>query len=208
MKTLTTAEANAQGLTAQRIATNLEAYEAARSSFFVFMVEDLDNLMHPNFTGGIDDDTAKDSFYDAAKAQEAIKLNVTRCDVPRCEVSVLDFKRGNDTVHFAGNPTWSNGGEIVIDDFVGVDTKSIMQAWFRLAYDWNTFKGGRMKDYKKTCTLMEYTQDYQLIRTWTIYGCFVSSISEDPFDKTQDGKRQLRARLVYDRARPELPEER
>ena len=71
-----------------------------------------------------------------------------------------------------------------------------------LAYNTKTRKGGRMADYKKTATLCEYTQDYELIRSWTLYGCWISKISEDNFNKASgnDDKRSLSATLQYDRA--------
>jgi hypothetical protein len=76
----------------------------------------------------------------------------------------------------------------------------MLYAWQYLAYNPITRKGGRMKDYKKTCTLIEYTQDYEQIRYWTLYGCFVTAIDEGEFDRESDGKRQLTASISYDRA--------
>jgi hypothetical protein len=57
-----------------------------------------------------------------------------------------------------------------------------------------------MKDYKKTATLIEYTQDFEQIRSWILYGCWVQDIQEGDFDKENDGKRQITASIVYDRA--------
>jgi hypothetical protein len=57
-----------------------------------------------------------------------------------------------------------------------------------------------MKDYKKTCTLVEYTQDYVPIRTWTLHGVFITKISEGEFDRENDGKRQITADFSFDRA--------
>ena len=62
-----------------------------------------------------------------------------------------------------------------------------------------------MKDYKKTCTLIEYTQDFEQIRSWTLYGCWISALSEDAFDKESDGKRQITATIEYDRAEMVMP---
>jgi hypothetical protein len=62
-----------------------------------------------------------------------------------------------------------------------------------------------MKDYKKTCTLIEYTQDYEQVRTWTLEGCFITKIDEDDFDRENDGKRQLNVSISFDRAMMELP---
>ena len=97
-------------------------------------------------------------------------------------------------------------GEITVDDVVGMDTKSILMAWQGLAYNVHTRKGGYMKDYKKSATLVEYDQNFKQIRSWKLYGCWISNITEDAFDKTQDGARKIRATIVYDRAAMELPE--
>lgn len=64
-----------------------------------------------------------------------------------------------------------------------------------------------MKNYKKTATLIEYTQDYQEIRSWTIYGMFITKLGEEDFNKESDGKRQISAEFVYDRAIMNLPDD-
>lgn len=204
MGKLTTANAIAEGLTAQHIANNL--YESARSGFFVFKVSGLNNLLNTNYSGGINDAEAADNLMSQAAVEEALTLNVTKCPIPHYEVGVESFKRGNDTVKFATTPTY-NGGSFTVDDIIGLDTKSILMAWLRLAYDPHTFKGGRMKDYKKTCTLIEYTQDYEEVRRWTLFGCFITKLDEGEFDKENDGKRQITASFEFDRAIMELPEE-
>ena len=96
-------------------------------------------------------------------------------------------------------PTFKDGS-ITVDDVVGLRTKDMLYAWQYLAYNPITRKGGRMKDYKKTCTLIEYTQDYEQIRYWTLYGCFVTGIDEGDFDRESDGKRQMTVSISYDRA--------
>lgn len=196
-----------KSLNTTHISTNLRDYEAARNSFFVFEIDSnqLTNLYRPDFnpdTGeaSIDEGT----LYDGAKAAEAIRLNVVKTSVPNFTVEVLEYRRGNDVVKFAGVPTFKDG-TIVVDDVVGMETKNILYAWQYLAYNPSTRKGGRMKDYKKTCTLMEYTQDYELIRTWNLEGCFVTGIDEGDFDRESDGKRQLTVSIAYDRAEMDLP---
>jgi hypothetical protein len=183
-------------LSAQHISANLANYEAARSGFFSLIVDDIDNIIKATYTG----DAAAATDNDKIKqAQETLKLNVTGAPVPHFSLQKQSYRRGNDVVNFAGVPEFSDG-EITIDDVVGMDTKSIIMAWQGLAYNVHTRKGGRMKDYKKQCTLIEYTQDFEQIRSWTLYGCWVSNIQEDNFNKEQDGKRAIRATIVYDRA--------
>lgn len=183
-------------LSAQHISTNLANYEAARTGFFSLIVDDIDNIVSATFSG--DPAGAADSDK-IARAQETLKLNVTKAPVPHFSLEVLKYKRGNDTVQFAGVPTYESGN-ITVDDVVGLDTKAILMAWQALAYNVYTRKGGRMKDYKKNCTLIEYTQDFEQVRSWTLYGCWISSISESEFDKESDGKRQIQAKIEYDRA--------
>lgn len=183
-------------LSAQHISTNLANYEAARSGFFSLIVDDIDNIIKASFSGSTDNAADSDKI---SNAQEILKLNVVKAPVPHFDLKVEEYRRGNDVVKFAGVPTFDTGS-ITVDDVVGMDTKSILMAWQALAYNVYTRKGGRMKDYKKTCTLIEYTQDYEQIRSWTLYGCWINKISEGEFDKENDGKRQITADIQYDRA--------
>ena len=183
-------------LSAQHISTNLANYEAARTGFFSLIVHDIDNIVKASYGGDAQSVTADDKI---AQAQEVLKLNVVKAPVPHFELAKHTYRRGNDEVHFAGVPT-INSGELTVDDVVGMDTKSILMAWQALAYNVYTRKGGRMKDYKKNATLVEYTQDFEQVRSWKLYGCWIQNISEQPFDKTSDGPRQISANIVYDRA--------
>ncbi len=194
---LSTAEISAS------ISENLSSYEAARSGFFILVVDGLDDLLKPNYRG--EAENAEDSDR-IKKAQETLKLSVTKCPVPHFEIATNEYRRGNDVVKFAGIPTW-NGGTITVADYIGLDTKSLLMSWLYKAYNPHTRKGGRMKDYKKTATLCEYTQDYELIRTWTIEGMFITKITEDDFDKENDGPRKLNVEFVFDRATVDLPDE-
>ena len=195
------------GLDATHISANLDTlaqYEAARSGFFSLIVDDsINNIVSAAFAG--DPATATDDNKIGKQAQEILKLNVVNAPVPHFSLQKMSYKRGNDTVNFAGTPEFSDG-EITVDDVVGMDTKSILMAWQGLAYNVHTRKGGRMKDYKKNCTLIEYTQDFKQIRSWKLYGCWVSNIQEDNFNKEQDGARKIRATIVYDRAVMDLSE--
>ena len=187
-------------LSAKHISTNLANYEAARTGFFSLIIDDIDNIVSAAFSGDTRDATANDKI---ARAQETLKLNVIKAPVPHFGLEVLKYKRGNDTVTFAGVPEYDSG-YITVDDVVGMDTKSILMAWQALAYNVYTRKGGRMKDYKKNATLIEYTQDFEQVRSWTLYGCWISKITEGEFDKENDGKRQITADIQYDRAEMDL----
>lgn len=188
-------------LNTKHISTNLANYEAARTAFFTLEVDFKDadgnvKLLKPDFTG--DPANASETDY-IQNAEEILKLNVIKAPVPHFSVETGEYRRGNDVVKFATVPTWE-AGNIEIDDVVGLRTKDILMAWLYLTYNPNTRLGGRMKDYKKICTLVEYTQDYEPIRAWTLEGCFITKLDEGEFDRENDGKRKITASISYDRA--------
>lgn len=191
-----------QSLNTLHISENLAAYEAARNSFFVFYVDpsQLTNLYSPDFDPDSGEAKVEDGTrFDGQIASDALRLNVVKSSVPNFTIETHEYRRGNDVVKFAGVPTFKDGS-LTVDDVVGLRTKDMLYAWQYLAYNPITRKGGRMKDYKKTCTLIEYTQDYEQIRYWTLYGCFVTGIDEGDFDRENDGKRQMTVAISYDRA--------
>lgn len=192
-----------KGLDARHILDQKNLYEAARTGFFVLQIQGLSNLpkaSNKNVTfdwatgeqQGATDLTSPD-------ANEYIMLNVVKCDVPHFSVETLEYRRGNEVVKFAGVPSFE-AGSVVVDDIVGIDTKSILMAWQGLVYNVHTRRGGRMRDYKRDATLIEYTQDYEPIRAWKLVGCWPSELSEDSFDRENDGKRQITATIEYDHA--------
>lgn len=191
----------AENLGTYHIAANLQNYEVARSNFFTFIVSNLDGITRTSYDPEMGDPTDADRI---GNAQEVLKLAVDQMSVPHFDLGVGEIRRGNSVVKYATVPTFS-AGTLIVRDYVGLDTKSTLMAWQAQAYDINTDKGGRMINYKKNATLIEYTQDFQEVRRWILYGCFVSGISEDSFDVTADGERKLTVSIQYDRAEMVMP---
>lgn len=169
-------------------------YEHARTGFFSFIVNDIDNLVKSDF--GEEEPEESDIIVGGV---ESLKLSVIKASVPHFSTEVITTRRGNSVVKYAGTPTFDSG-EIVVEDFIGLNGKSILMAWQALTYDVINDKGGRAKNYKKNCTLIEYDQAYRKIRSWDLIGCWPSKINEENFDKTADGERQITATIEFDRA--------
>lgn len=186
-------------LNTSHISSNLENYEAARTGFFTMMPANAEDEVLSLIAKKLKEYSSDFAAYNGKMIQDYLRLNVTKAKIPHFSVETLSYKRGNEVVKFAGVPTFDEGS-ITVDDIVGLDTKSILEAWLELAYDLNTRTGGRMYEYKMDWVLTEYTQDYRPIRTWRLVGCFISALSEDDFDKTSDGARQISATIQYDRA--------
>lgn len=187
---------NVSGVGTYHLSDDPSSYEPARDGYFNFIVSDIDGILKPTVDPQ-GDISASDRI---SNAQEVIKLSVDSSAVPHFSLGQIDIKRGNSTVHYAGTPTFSDGS-FTFTDYVGLKTKDVLMAWQALAYDVRNDLGGRAANYKKTCTLIEYTQDYQEVRSWTMVGCWIKDVSEDAYSKEGgDNIRKVTATIVYDRA--------
>lgn len=166
---------------------NYPSYEPARSTDFEFYVYGLSDLLGTTET----------------EAQEIMRIAVAKAPVPHFSINALEQRRGNTVQKFAGTPTFE-AGNLELYDWIGVNTKSILMAWQAKASNLRTGKTGVLSDYKKRGWLVEYSPEGQRIRSWTLYGCWVSAITEDDFDhSSQQNERRIRATLQYDLALPD-----
>lgn len=192
----------AENMGTYHLADNPELYEPARTNNFEFIVTDVDSLLR----AGVKENLATQKDY-ITNAQEVLRVSVVSSSVPHFTLGVIDVKRGNNTMHVAGVPTFDNH-QLVLNDYMGARTKSALLAWQALAYDVRTEKVHRASNYKKTCYLYEYSPDYDtVIRKWRLVGCWISGLTEPEFNNETNDKRTVTATIIYDKAIPMLPEE-
>ena len=170
------------------LANNPNIYEIQRTNNFEFVVSDIDGILRAG---------SESATY--ANAQEVIRMSVVSCPIPHFSQNVIDVKRGNTTLKYAGVPTFQ-AGTIVLNDYIGADTAGVLEAWQNLSYNVRTEKVGLASDYKKDCYLIEYSPDYQPVRRWIMRGCWVSGLSEDEMNNENNSKKTVRATIEYDRA--------
>ena len=191
-----------ESLSAYHLSSNPgNTYEPGRGNFFELIVDGLGDLLR----AGVDRNLAEESdFID--NAQEVVRLTVSQVNVPHFDQDVITIRRGNSVSKYAGAPTF-NEGSLIVDDLIGADSKSVLEAWQRLSYDVTTDKGGRAINYKKNATLIEYTADWKQVRYWELIGCWISGLSEDAYNKESTGDlRKVSATIQYDRAIPHMPD--
>ena len=176
------------------LADNPQYFEPQRSNTFKFVVSDLSDVDLASF--GI-------TNYPMSSLTEALELSVKASSVPHFDIEKLTINRGNSQMHFAGKPTFKDG-QITVHDYIGTYVKDILLGWQRQAYDVRTGKIGLAADYKRTATLYELTPDYQIVREWKLYGCWVSSLSEGNYDHDSSENRTVDATIVYDYAEPQI----
>ena len=178
---------------AYNLATNPEYYEIQRGNNFEFCVYDLN---------GIEQAPGAVNQYAVANAEEVIRLSVDGAPVPHFSQNPIEVQRGNTTIRYAGVPTFS-GGDLTLNDYIGAGTLEALMAWQNKSFDVETEKVGLAKDYKKQCTLTEYTPTWQPVRQWRLFGCWISGISESAMSYSSNDKRQITATITYDYAKLE-----
>lgn len=179
---------------AYHLADNPETYEIARDNHFSFIVTNINGIVNLSSGKAIED------------AQKTLEFSVVSASVPMFRQEPIVIRRGNSVVKLAGTPTFEDG-KIVVNDYIGADTKSALMSWQNLSYNVKNDTIGRAQDYKKTCYLIEYTPDYRQVRTWKLYGCWVAGLDEGEFNQESSNKKTITATISFDRAVMELPEE-
>lgn len=173
------------------LADNPNLYEIQRSNNFEFVVMDINNILR----AGMQDLRSNR----IANAQEILRLSVVSAPIPHFSQGVITVRRGNSALKFAGVPEFS-AGTVVVNDYIGADTKAILMAWQNLSYNVQTEKVGLVGDYKKDAYLIEYTPDMQIVRQWKLHGCWISNLSESEYNSDGNDKHQITVTIEYDRA--------
>ena len=182
------------------LADNPKYFEVQRNNTFEFIVTDIDGIMRAGAIG-------TESNARINNAQEMLRLAVVKSSIPHFTQEVVEIKRGNSTLKYAGVPSFE-AGSLDFNDYIGADVKSILMAWQNLSYNVETEKVGSLDvtNYKKDCYLVEYTPDFRKVRTWRLYGCWISALTEGEYTSEDGGKHQISATIQYDRAKIDLTE--
>lgn len=182
------------------LADNPDLYEIQRTNNFEFVVTGISSLLTP----GIAEELAEDTDF-IKNGQEVLRLSVSKSSIPSFTQSVITISRGNNKFKYAGAIEYKSGS-LVINDYIGAKSKACLMAWRSLSYNEMTEKVGNASSYKKECTLIEYTPNYEVSCYWTLYGCWISALDFDDSDAENPGKKTVTATIEYDRAIPHFPE--
>lgn len=172
------------------LAANPENFEIQRSNNFAFYVD-------------LSDITTSNSTYFSAgtnNQQQILELACSKAFVPHFKQEVITVKRGNNAIKFAGAATFDSGS-ISVRDYIGTNIKDLLMAWQRKSYNLDTEKVGLASDYKRQGTLVEYTPDYQVVRTWNLYGCWISAITEGEYSHDSNDVKSIDVTIEYDYAK-------
>lgn len=162
---------------------NALTYEPQRAVHFIFSCPDLDAML-PN-------------------GNERLRLAVDSSSIPFMHQDIMTIKRGGTEIHFAGNMVFDTHTVRIID-YIGLDSAEPFIEWQRLSGDIKTQKIGLARDYKKTAYLTMYDPAFNVVRGWTLKGCWISSLKETDLnmDSGAASKMTIDAVITFDIAEP------
>ena len=181
------------------LADNPAQYQPVRTNNYRCICQGLEELVR---VGG--DENNRNDYLE--NAEEVIDFSVVSFDAPSFTQDEIPIRRGNSTIYFAGTPKF-NTSSLVINDFVGADGKSILQAWQALSYDVVNDIINPRKKKKKDMLILEYTPDNVLLKVWELKGCWITGLSEAGYNSESSSKKTVTATIRYDRAIPRKPDE-
>ena len=177
------------------LADNPNLYEVQRTNNFEFVVTGVSEMLRVGAIG-----TESNAYVE--NAQEVLRLSNVKGFVPHFTQTALEVRRGNNVMKYADVPSFDSG-TLTYNDYIGADTKAVLEAWQNLSYNVKTEKVGLASDYKKDCYMIEYTPDLQKVRQYILHGCWISSLSESDRDHESNNKSQITVTIQYDWAEPD-----
>lgn len=162
-----------------------DTFEPQRTNNFEVRFEGLDELI--SSTGTM-------PYKNCGKA---ITLSVSSVGNLNQSIDALPVSYGNNAIKFAGKPTL-NSISISVNDFIGLNTERILEAWSALVYNKNTQNIGRATAYKRRGYLIEYSPDYEICKIWQLEGCWPGSIDYGGYAQDGGNMRQISFDLHID----------
>ncbi|MBQ4543764.1 MAG: hypothetical protein IJA19_06315 [Clostridia bacterium] len=165
-------------------------WEPQRTNNFIIQFEGLGNLVSVH--------TGKNMPSNAA---ECIALSCKTVGDINQQIEALKVSWGNNAINFAGKPQLSDI-QVVVNDFIGLQTERIISAWHGLVYNPYSQKIGRASVYKKTAYLFEFAPDGTQTKVWQLLGCWPGNIQYGGYDSENANIRQITFNLNVDYAIP------
>lgn len=164
-----------------------DIYEPQRTNNFEIQFPALAEQVTQSATGGM-------QFSDVGNK---ITLSVKSVGDLSQSIDAITVGYGNNAIKFAGKPTLNNIS-IGINDFIGMDTERILEAWSSLVYNKYTQEVGRASIYKTDAYLLEYAPDGTNVKVWKLEGCWPGTITYGGFSQDGGSTREITMDLHVD----------
>lgn len=134
-------------------------------------------------------------------ASDLLTLSVKSVSYPETNIDKLTVSYGNNSINFAGKPSYGDV-TIVVNDFIGIQTERILMAWSRLVYDPKNEVIGFATDYKRDGYLIEFAPNGTVQRRVQLRGCFPGTVTPGDFSNDDNSIREISVTFYVDVAIP------
>lgn len=134
-------------------------------------------------------------------ASDLLTLSVKSVSYPSTNIDKLKISYGNNSVNFAGRPEYGDV-EIVVNDFIGIQSERILMGWSGLVYNPKTEVIGWASQYKRDGYLLEFAPDGTCVRRTQLRGCFPGTVSPGNFSNDDNSLREISVTFYCDVAIP------
>ena len=144
--------------------------------------------------------TAQTGVALPSNASDVLTLSNASCSGINSSIDALKVSYGNNSINFAGKPSY-NDISADFNDFIGIKSLHIIEAWRNLVYDPYTEKIGRASQYKMPGYMIEYAPDGVTSKMWQIEGCFPGPINYGSFSNDDNSIRKISVTFYIDVAK-------
>ena len=134
-------------------------------------------------------------------ASDLLTLSVKSVSYPSTNIGKLTISYGNNSVNFAGRPEYGDV-EIVVNDFIGIQSERILMGWSGLVYNPKTEVIGWASQYKRDGYLLEFAPDGTCVRRTQLRGCFPGTVAPGNFSNDDNSLREISVTFYCDVAIP------
>lgn len=130
-----------------------------------------------------------------------LTLAVASAFLPTESNEVISLNYNNTTITVAGKANANGSGSLVIRDLIQQDIEAMLDEWRATVYNKDTDAIGFAFDYKKPAKVTQCAPDGTLLRTWTLEGCWPSSVDYGQVSYDSPGVKTVSITLQYDKAK-------
>ena len=123
---------------------------------------------------------------------------VTSFSLPKEQTETFKANYFNDSVNLTGKTSFSES-TLVIKDAINYDSEKQFLQWRLRVYNPKTGKVGYAEDYKCDATVKEFSPSGDVVREWTLIGCFPSSVEYGDLTYEDAGEKQIQVTIMYDK---------
>lgn len=129
---------------------------------------------------------------------EGLSFLVTSFALPRETTDTFKANYWNDAVNLPGKTNFETS-QLVIKDAINYDTEKQFLRWRLRVYNPKTGKVGYAEDFKCNAVVKEYSPSGDVIREWTLIGCFPSSVEYGDLTYENADEKQITVTIMYDK---------